>query len=56
MFASAGAMAAIGPYVAALIFDATGSYRNAFAVAAGLNGLSLLLATRLPARPWALSP
>lgn len=49
MFASAGTMAAIGPYVAALIFEATDSYRSAFAIAAGLNGLAALLATRLPA-------
>lgn len=48
VFASAGAMAAIGPYVAALIFDGTGSYRMAFAVAAGLNALAFGLATRLP--------
>lgn len=49
MFASAGSMAAVGPYVAALIFDGTGSYRMAFAIAAGLNGLAMILATRLPA-------
>lgn len=48
MFATAGSMAAVGPFVAALIFDATGSYRIAFAIAAGLNGLALLLALRLP--------
>lgn len=48
MFASAGTMAAIGPYVAALIFDGTGSYRAAFVIAAGLNATALLLATRLP--------
>lgn len=48
MFAAAGTMAAIGPYVAALIFDATASYRGAFVVAAALNGLALILATRLP--------
>ena len=48
MFASAGTMAAVGPYVAALIFDTTGSYRSAFAIAAGLNGGAMLLATRLP--------
>ena len=48
MFASAATMAAIGPYVAALIFDASGSYRTAFAISAGLNGAALLLATRLP--------
>jgi MFS family permease len=48
MFASAGTMAAVGPYVAALIFDATGSYRAAFAIAAALNGGALLLALLLP--------
>ena len=48
MFATAGAMAAIGPYVAALIFDASGSYRAAFIVAAVLNGLAFLFASRLP--------
>ncbi len=48
MFATAGSMAAIGPYVAALIFEATDSYRSAFAIAAGLNALAALLATRLP--------
>lgn len=49
IFASAGALAAIGPYVAALIFDATESYRVAFLVAAGLNVGAVALATRLPA-------
>lgn len=48
MFASAGVMAAIGPYAAALIFDSTGSYRAAFVVAAALNGLAFVLAMRLP--------
>ncbi len=48
MFATAGTMAAVGPFVAALIFEATDSYRSAFAIAAGLNGLAALLATRLP--------
>ncbi len=48
MFATAGSMAAIGPFVAALIFEASGSYRTAFAIAAGLNGISLVLATLLP--------
>ena len=48
MFATAGAMAAIGPYAAALIFDASGSYRAAFIVAAVLNGLAFLFASRLP--------
>jgi MFS family permease len=50
MFAIAGSTAAIGPYVAALIFDATGSYRAAFAIAAALNGGALLLALLLPRR------
>ena len=48
MFAAAGSTAAIGPYVAALIFDASGSYRAAFAIAAGLNGAALVLAMLLP--------
>ncbi len=48
MFASAGTMAAVGPYVAALIFDGTGSYRMAFVIAAGLNALALVLAILLP--------
>ena len=48
MFAAAGSTAAIGPYVAALIFDASGSYRAAFAIAAGLNGAALALALALP--------
>lgn len=48
MFASAATMAAIGPYVAALIFEASGSYRAAFVVSAGLNGAAFALAARLP--------
>jgi MFS family permease len=56
MFASAGAVAAIGPYAAALIFDATGGYRAAFAVSAALNALAFLLSTRLPATPTTSSP
>lgn len=56
MFASAGISAAIGPYVAALIFDSTGSYRSAFVVAAALNGLAVLLAMQLPADPQRSSP
>lgn len=48
IFASAGAMAAIGPYVAALIYDTAGSYCLAFVVAAALNGLAFVAATRLP--------
>lgn len=51
MFALAGATAAIGPYVAALIFDASGSYRAAFAIAAGCNAAALVLALALPRPP-----
>ncbi|MEL7158510.1 MAG: MFS transporter, partial [Actinomycetota bacterium] len=49
MFATAGTTAAVGPYAAALIFDATDSYRAAFALAAGLNGVAALVALLLPA-------
>lgn len=48
MFASAATMAAIGPYVAALIFDATDSYRLAFSASAALNLAAFVLATQLP--------
>ncbi len=48
MFATAGTGAAIGPYVAALIFDATNSYRMAFVVSAVLNAIAFVLALRLP--------
>ena len=48
MFASAGVGSAVGPYVAALIFDTSGSYRIAFVCAATLNGAALLVALRLP--------
>ncbi|MEL6983577.1 MAG: MFS transporter, partial [Actinomycetota bacterium] len=51
MFALAGSTAAIGPYVAALIFDGTGSYRAAFAIAAGCNAAALGLALLLPRPP-----
>ncbi len=51
MFASAGTLAAVGPYVAALLFDAFGSYRAAFAVAAVLNGVATVLSLRLPPAP-----
>lgn len=48
MFATAGTTAAVGPYVAALIFDATDSYRGAFAMAAALNGLAAAVSLLLP--------
>lgn len=56
MFASAGALAAIGPYAAALIFDATDSYRMAFLVAAVLNGVAAAIGTRLPPGRGAATP
>ena len=43
IFAVAGAPAAIGPYVAGWLFDATGSYGAAFFCSAALNGLALAL-------------
>jgi MFS family permease len=52
IFAGAGAMAAIGPYVAAAIYDATASYRVAFVLSGACNLVSLLLvgALRPPRR------
>jgi MFS family permease len=47
IFASAGSFAAIGPYVAAAIYDATSSYRVAFLLCAGANGLSLAMVSLL---------
>lgn len=43
IFASAGALAAVGPYLAATLYDATDSYRLAFALGALVNAGSLLL-------------
>jgi MFS family permease len=43
IFASAGSFAAVGPYVAAAIYDATSSYRVAFVLCAGVNALSLAM-------------
>ena len=48
IFATAGSMAAIGPYVAQLIHNALGDYRWAFLLSGVANGCALLLATRLP--------
>ena len=48
IFATAGSMAAIGPYVAQLIHIALGDYRWAFLLSGVANGCALLLATRLP--------
>lgn len=43
LFAVAGSMAGIGPVAAGAIYDARGRYDLAFALAAGLNVLALLL-------------
>ncbi|MBO66143.1 MAG: hypothetical protein CL509_07705 [Actinobacteria bacterium] len=48
IFATAGTMAAIGPYTAQVLRDALGNYRWAFLLSGIANGLALLLATRLP--------
>ena len=48
IFATAGTMAAIGPYTAQGLRDALGNYRWAFLLSGIANGLALLLATRLP--------
>lgn len=48
IFATAGSLAAIGPYVAQLLVDASGSYRVAFGLSAAANAAALLMATRLP--------
>ena len=55
MFATAGSLAAVGPYAAQLLLDSTGSYRLAFLLAGGANGVAFLLATRLPEPPRAFS-
>lgn len=48
IFATAGSLAAVGPYVAQLLVDSSGSYRVAFLLAAGANAAALFMATRLP--------
>jgi len=48
LFGIAGSMAAIGPYFAQLLVDASGSYRVAFGLSAGLNAAAMLMAWRLP--------
>lgn len=51
IFATAGSMAAVGPYVAQLLFDASGSYRVAFLLCAGANAAALLMATQVGRAP-----
>ncbi len=48
VFATAGAMAAVGPYVAQLLVEALDSFRLAFALSGAANAAALLLAMRLP--------
>jgi MFS family permease len=48
IFATAGAMSAIGPYAAQILHDALGNYKWAFLLAGLSNGLAFVLATRLP--------
>lgn len=48
IFATAGAVAAVGPYVAQLMFDALGSYRWVFAVCALANLAGWAVALLLP--------
>ena len=48
IFATAGSLAAVGPYAAQLLVDATGSYRVAFMLSGVANGLALVMASRLP--------
>jgi MFS family permease len=50
IFATAGPLAALGPYAAQLLVDATNSYRLAFLLAGAANGAALLMSTRLPMR------
>lgn len=43
LFAGAGSAAAVGPFMAAWIYDSTGSYRVAFVLSAAVNLVGLLL-------------
>src|SRR5690606_1789936 len=49
VFASAGSAAAVGPFVAAWLYDLTGSYRVAFLLSALVNGIGLALVAVLAA-------
>ena len=49
VFATAGSMAAVGPYVAQLLLDATGGYGWTFSLAAASNACAVALAFTLPA-------
>ncbi len=43
LFAGAGSLAAVGPFMAAWIYDSTGSYRPAFVLSAAANAVGLIL-------------
>ena len=51
MFGLAGSMAAFGPAMAGLVYDATGRYTGAFLLSACLNGLSFLILLALERPP-----
>jgi hypothetical protein len=57
IFAGAGALAAIGPYAAAALYDATDSYRSAFVLSGACNvaSLALVAVLRPPRRRTALA-
>lgn len=55
VFATAGSLAAVGPYAAQLLVDASGSYRVAFLLSAAANAAALIMATRLPNRSTSAS-
>jgi MFS family permease len=48
IFGTAGSLAAIGPYVAQLLVDSSGSYRFAFVLSGVANAAALIMAMRLP--------
>ncbi len=48
LFGAAASLAAVGPYVAQLLVDASDSYRFAFVLSAAANGIAVVLAVRLP--------
>lgn len=48
IFGTAGSLAAVGPYVAQLLVDSSGSYRVAFVLSGLANGAAVLMASRLP--------
>lgn len=50
IFGTAGSLAAIGPYVAQLLVDSSGSYRFAFVLSGAANAAALVMALRLPAQ------